>query len=129
MKKQITAEWLEDTHPNPYDPNIYPKPDVLYVFSDGVAMCLGLKNSEGGICTMPLPMTTVKEDFVYPEIQQAEENFTKEICSVIREEMKALRDTIKPAPNPIRQITEFTLLSAIALAQKPELIKDIHENE
>ena len=37
MKKQITAEWLEDTHPNPYNPDIYPKPDVLYVFSDGVA--------------------------------------------------------------------------------------------
>ena len=111
-----------------YKADNYPEPNKLYIVNDGVITNLAFKNSDDCVMNMPLPQGILLE-------QKARET-EADVCSSMRTILEGYKneilDAIGKAKNtePSRTIhnsgvSEDALLKIVAVAQNPELIKDM----
>ena len=111
-----------------YKVDNYPETNKLYLVNDGVLTNLAFKNSDDCVMNMPLPQGILLE-------QKASET-EADVCSSMRTILEGYKneilDAIGKAKNtePSRAIhnsgiSEDALLKIVAVAQNPELIKDM----
>lgn len=111
-----------------YKANNYPETNKLYVVSDGVTTNLAFKHSDDCVMNMPLPQGILLE-------QKARET-EADVCSSMRTMLEDYKNEILEAIGKARNtepsrtihnsgISEDALLKIVAVAQNPELIKDM----
>ena len=111
-----------------YKADNYPEPNKLYIVNDGVLTNLAFKNSDDCVMNMPLPQGILLE-------QKARET-EADVCSSMRTMLEDYKNEILEAIGKARNtepsrtihnsgISEDTLLKIVAVAQNPELIKDM----
>lgn len=111
-----------------YQANNYPETNKLYIVNDGVLTNLAFKNSDDCVMNMPFPQGILLE-------QKARET-EADVCSSMRTMLEDYKNEILEAIGKARNtepsrtihnsgISEDALLKIVAVAQNPELIKDM----
>ena len=111
-----------------YQADNYPEVNKLYLVSDGVITNLAFKNSDNCVMNMPLPQCFLLEQ----KARETEVDVCNSIGAMLEDYENEILDTIGKAKNtePLRTIhnygvSEDALLKIVAVAQNPELIKDM----
>lgn len=111
-----------------YQPNNYPEANKLYLVSDGVITSLAFKNSDDCVMNMPLPQAYLLKQ----KAREAEVDVCSSMGAMLEDYKNEILDAIGKAKNtePSRTIhnsgiSEDALLKIVAVAQNPELIKDM----
>lgn len=123
----IEAEDL-GTFDSLYKADNYPEANKLYVVSDGVITNLAFKNSDDCVMIMPLPQGILLEQ----KARETKEDVCSSMGAMLEDYKNEILDAIGKAKNtePSRTIhnsgiSEDALLKIVAVAQNPELIKDM----
>lgn len=111
-----------------YQANNYPEVNKLYLVSDGVITSLAFKNSDNCIMNMPLPQDVLLEQ----KARETEEEVCNSMGAMLENYKNEILDAIGKVKNtePSRTIhnsgiSEDALLKIVAVAQNPELIKEV----
>lgn len=127
--KKITIE-IEDLGniEGMFQANNYPEVNKLYLVSDGVITNLVFKNSDNCVMNMPLPQGILLEQ----KARETEVDVCSSMGAMLEDYKNEILDAIDKAKNtePSRTIhtsgiSEDALLKIVAVAQNPELIKDM----
>lgn len=111
-----------------YQPDNYPEVNKLYIVNDGVITNLAFKNLDDCVMSMPLPQGVLLEQ----KARETEADVCSSMGAMLEDYKNEILDAIGKAKNtdPSRTIhnsgiSEDALLKIIAVAQNPELIKDM----
>lgn len=111
-----------------YKADNYPEANKIYIVSDGVITNLAFKNSEECVMNMPLPQGILLEQ----KARETKEDVCSSMRTMLEDYKNEILDAIGKAKNtePSRTIhnsgiSEDALLKIVAVAQNPELIKDM----
>lgn len=111
-----------------YKADNYPETNKLYIVNDGVLTNLAFKNSDDCVMNMPLPQDILLEQ----KARETEANVCSSMGAMLEDYKNEILDAIGKAKNtePSRTIhnsgiSEDALLKIVAVAQNPELIKDM----
>lgn len=111
-----------------YQADNYPEMNKLYIVNDGVLTNLAFKNSDDCVMNMPLPQGILLEQ----KARETEEDVCSSMRTMLEDYKNEILDAIGKAKNtePSRTIhnsgiSEDALLKIVAVAQNPELIKDM----
>lgn len=111
-----------------YQADNYPETNKLYIVNDGVLTNLAFKNSDDCVMNMPLPQGILLEQ----KARETEEDVCSSMRTMLEDYKNEILDAIGKAKNtePSRTIhnsgiSEDALLKIVAVAQNPELIKDM----
>lgn len=111
-----------------YKADNYPEVNKLYLVSDGVITNLAFKNSDDCVMNMPIPQGILLEQ----KARETEADVCSSMGAMLEDYKNEILDAIGKAKNtePSRTIhnsgiSEDALLKIVAVAQNPELIKDM----
>ena len=111
-----------------YKADNYPETNKLYIVNDGVITNLVFKNSDDCVMNLPLPQDILLEQ----KARATEEDVCHSMGAMLEDYKNEILDAIGKAKNtePSRTIhnsgiSEDALLKIVAVAQNPELIKDM----
>ena len=111
-----------------YQANNYPEVNKLYLINDGVITNLVFKNSDNCVMNMPLPQGILLEQ----KARESEADVCSSMGAMLEDYKNEILDAIGKAKNtePSQNIhnsgiSEDALLKIVAVAQNPELIKDM----
>lgn len=111
-----------------YKADNYPEVNKIYIVNDGVITNLAFKNSENCVMNMPLPQDILLEQ----KARAIEVDVCSSMGAMLEDYKNEILDAIGKAKNaePSRTIhnsgiSEDALLKIVAVAQNPELIKDM----
>lgn len=111
-----------------YKADNYPETNKLYIVNDGVLTNLAFKNSDDCVMNMPLPQGILLEQ----KARETEADVCSSMRTVLEDYKNEILEAIGKAKNtePSRTIhnsgiSEDALLKIVAVAQNPELIKDM----
>lgn len=111
-----------------YKPDNYPEANKLYIVNDGVITNLAFKNSDDCVMNMPLPQGILLEQ----KAREIEADVCSSMGAMLEDYKNEILDAIGKAKNTEPSstihnsgISEDALLKIVAVAQNPELIKDM----
>lgn len=111
-----------------YQPDNYPETNKLYIVNDGVLTNLAFKNSDDCVMNMPLPQGILLEQ----KARETEADVCSSMGAMLEDYKNEILEAIGKTKNtePSRTIhnsgiSEDALLKIVAVAQNPELIKDM----
>lgn len=111
-----------------YKADNYPEANKLYIVNDGILTNLVFKNSDDCVMNMPLPQGILLEQ----KARETEADVCSSMGAMLEDYKNEILDAIGKAKNtePSRTIhnsgiSEDALLKIVAVAQNPELIKDM----
>lgn len=111
-----------------YQADNYPEMNKLYIVNDGVLTNLAFKNSDNCVMNMPLPQGILLEQ----KARETKADVCNSMGAILEGYKNEILEAIGKAKNtePSRTIhnsgiSEDALLKIVAVAQNPELIKDM----
>ena len=111
-----------------YKADNYPEANKIYIVNDGVITNLAFKNSDNCVMNMPLPQDILLEQ----KAREIEVDVCSSMGAMLEDYKNEILEAIGKAKNtePSRTIhnsgiSEDALLKIVAVAQNPELIKDM----